>query len=142
MNDEYRLIQKRLARGWNTWNTRSVLSHVLLPEGFAINLGLREYARGRQLKEALIGRRDSVDEKIHPGPHTYDGRYSELTLTWQGNKILVQSATAGEDLVLLVTPLAKPPQVVRPPLLIAEGGILWNRPGYVALKGETSHWSF
>ena len=34
----YEALQKRLAQGWNTWNTRSVLSHVLLPEGFALNL--------------------------------------------------------------------------------------------------------
>ena len=33
--EEYQEIRERLAQGWNTWNTRSVLSHVLLPEGSA-----------------------------------------------------------------------------------------------------------
>ncbi|HQT91874.1 MAG TPA: hypothetical protein PL001_07590 [Candidatus Kryptobacter bacterium] len=31
-------MEKRLAAGWNTWNTFSVMSHVLLPEGLAFNL--------------------------------------------------------------------------------------------------------
>ncbi len=39
MTTPYKDMQSRLARGWNTWNTRSVHSHVLLPEGLAINLG-------------------------------------------------------------------------------------------------------
>jgi putative isomerase len=137
MSITYESMQKELAKGWNTWNTRSVLSHVLLPEGFALNLGLRDYVRGRQLKEALIGRRNPEDEKIYAGPHTYDGRYSELTLKWLGNEIFVQSATIGEDLVLLITPLSKSSRDVRSPLLIVEGGILWNRPGYITLVGET-----
>ena len=29
-----------LATGWNTWDTNSVLSHVLFPEGLALNLKL------------------------------------------------------------------------------------------------------
>ena len=132
----YEDLQKRLASGWNTWNTRSVLSHVHLPEGFALNLGLREYVHRRQLKEALIGRRGTEEEHIHPGPHTYDGCYSELNLKWQGNEIVVQSATVEDDLVLLVTPVAKHPLAVRAPLLIVEGGILWNRPGYVTLEED------
>ena len=124
-------LKRRLAQGWNTWNTRSVLSHVLLPEAFALNLGLKEYAGRRYLKEALIGRRGADDEKIHPGPRTYDGSYTELNLKWCGIEVVVQSATEGNDLVLLVTPLASQK---KPALLVVESGILWNRPGYVALE--------
>ena len=36
-SQEYDSLQRKLATGWNTWNTRSVLSHVLLPEGLAVN---------------------------------------------------------------------------------------------------------
>ena len=131
MTSPYEALQQRLASGWNTWNTRSVLSHVHLPEGFALNLGLREYVHRRQLKEALIGRRGTEEEHIHPGPHTYDGRYSELNLKWRGNEMVVQSATVEDDLVLLATPIARHALAIRSPLLIVEGGILWNRPGYV-----------
>ena len=37
-------LNNKLAQGWNTWNTRSVLSHVTTPENFAINLQLQDLA--------------------------------------------------------------------------------------------------
>ena len=128
--DEFKAIKKKLASGWNTWNTRSVLSHVLLPEGFAINLGIREFVYRRNLSEALIGRRGAEEEQIHPGMHAYDGSYTELTLTWMGNVIRVQSARLDGELILLVTPLARHEHARRDPLLVIEAGVLWNRPGY------------
>ncbi len=132
----YDVLKRRLAQGWNTWNTRSVLSHVLLPEAFALNLGLKDYATRQYLKEALIGRRGDQDERIHPGLRTYDGAYTELKLFWRGIEVLVQSATTGEaqeDLVLLVTPQS---QHRRAPLLVVEPGMLLNRPGYVTREGD------
>ncbi len=134
---EYDLMQKQLAQGWNTWNTRSVLSHVLLPDGFAINLGLRDYVTRRNLKEALIGRQGQQEADIYPGPHAYDGSYTELKVHWLGNELRVQSAVVAEDLVLLVTPLARHPSARRAPMLVVESGILWNRPGLLALEEDT-----
>lgn len=125
---EYDSLKSRLARGWNTWNTRSVLSHVLLPQSFAINLCLKEYTGRRYLKEALIGRHGTDEERIYPGPHAYDGSYTELRLVWHGLELIVQSAHAEEDLVILVTPLSSHKKT---PLLVVEPGMLWNRPGYV-----------
>lgn len=132
--DPITALTRRLALGWNTWNTRSVLSHVLLPEGIAINLGFKHYAGGDYLKEALIGRQGPYDEKIHPGPRTYDGRYTELRLDWKGCSWRVQTATEGEDLVLLVTPVGARQR--RAPLVVAELGLLWNRPGTLQRDGE------
>lgn len=43
-------MNDRLCKSWNTWNTRSVLSHVLLPECFAINLALKDQS-GNVLEE-------------------------------------------------------------------------------------------
>ncbi|MDP7127475.1 MAG: hypothetical protein QGI00_07610, partial [Candidatus Marinimicrobia bacterium] len=56
---QYQNIQKTLQQGWNTWNTRSVLQQVLLPQGFAINIAFKQhyYLEEQYLKEALIGRR-------------------------------------------------------------------------------------
>jgi putative isomerase len=129
-------LQHRLARGWNTWNTRSILSHVLLPEGFALNLGLKEYRRRRYLGAALIGRRGEMDEQIVPGPRTYDGSYTELTLTWRGVEVLIQTAALGPDdgdLVVLVTPNHEQRM---PPLLVVESAMLWNRPGELRREGN------
>ncbi|KAA6310794.1 hypothetical protein EZS27_037967, partial [termite gut metagenome] len=36
----YEQMQRGLSSGWNTWDTRSVLTHVLLPYGAAIDLNL------------------------------------------------------------------------------------------------------
>lgn len=130
---EYQELKKRLARGWNTWNTRSVLSHTLLPEGFAINLGIKEYRSGHYLKEALIGRQGDGDEKIHPGMHAYDGSYTELNLKWQDIEINVESAVEEGNLVVLITTLENQ---IHPATLVVEPGILWNREGYVKRDGD------
>ncbi len=129
---DYEALKHRLAQGWNTWNTRSVLSHVLLPEAFALNLGLKDFSRqAAYLKEAQVGRKNEKDEQIHPGLRTYDGTYTELALKWGGVNVVIQSATEGDDIVLLVTPQ----EVQRKPALLAiEAGILWNYPGHVTLE--------
>lgn len=129
----YQALQKQLASGWNTWNTRSVLSHVFLPQGLAINLGIKEYASGYHLHESLIGRFGKEDEIIHPGPRTYDGGYTELNLKWRGVEVMVQSASDGDDLLLLVTPYKNQ---VKPALLVVEIGFLWNRLGRVERIGD------
>ncbi|MBM4144528.1 MAG: hypothetical protein FJ225_13205 [Lentisphaerae bacterium] len=77
MRTQYEELKSLLARGWNTWNTRSVLSHVLLPEAFAVNLGLRHPTDGLYLKEALFGRSGKDEEQVRPGPHATDGSYTE-----------------------------------------------------------------
>ena len=71
-------LNVKLAQGWNTWNTRSVLSHVLLPDCFSIDIQLENIDTQALLSEALIGRRGKGTEKIKPGPHTYDGAYTDL----------------------------------------------------------------
>lgn len=129
----YSKLKKKLAQGWNTWNTRSVLSHVLLPEGFAINLAIREYSDGRYLKEALIGRHGKEDEQILPGAHAYDGSYTELTIKWMGIELIIQSAKMDDEIVFLVTPKTKHRKM---PLLVVETCIFWNRKGYVEKKRD------
>lgn len=74
-DSEYAKIQDELASGWNTWNTNSVLSHVLLPEGLSINMILKNEKTGKYLKNALVGKRS---EKIKLLAHTPDGTYTEL----------------------------------------------------------------
>lgn len=129
----YAEIQASLARGWNTWDTRSVLTHVLLPDALGISLGLKEYYRGTSLRTAQIGRRTEGAETVTLGRHAMDGRYTETTVTWAGITIRVQTAHAGEDLVALVTPTANQQKSA---LLTVAVGYLWNRPGSVSRDGE------
>ncbi len=110
-----------------------MLSHVLLPQGYALNLGIKEYMGGGYLKESLIGRFGEQEERITPGPRAYDDRYTELMLEWMSLKVRIQSATDGDDLVLLVTPLEFQ---CKPATLVVEAGILWNREELARRDGD------
>jgi hypothetical protein len=131
---EYQEIKTRLIQGWNTWNSRSVLTHVVLPEGFGINLAFKQVAWLDEdyLREGLIGRRVDGAEQIRPGLHAYDGRYTELEIRWQQLGARVESAHVGEDLVILITPLAEPAMPVK---LVVESAVFWNRPGSLERSG-------
>jgi len=114
--------------GWNTWNVRSVLSHVHLPDAFTVSLGLKAYSRGRCLTEGLIGRQGHQVEVIVPGPHAYDGSFTSLELEWDGAKVRVETAVDNDDWFAVVTLLNQP---VMNPALTISGAVLWNRPGSV-----------
>lgn len=122
----------RFGEGWNTWNTHSVLSHVLLPCGFSVNIGIKEYRSGMYLREALIGRKEADREVVRPGPRSYDGAYTELRILWKGLEILVQTAAVDGDWIALATPFQNHR---KPAVLVAEGAFLWNRPGSVRRNG-------
>ena len=123
-------LQRNLSRGWNTWNTKSVLSHVLLPEDFAINLQLQDGRTGDTLKNVLIGRRGKDVETIQAGEHAYDGSYTDLTLEWHGLKVRIQSAHVNHDMVLLATPQ----QTVLGGKLLVMPKMLWGHPGSISVK--------
>ena len=103
MNDKK--LTGDLGTGWNTWNVRSVLSHVLMPEAFAISLGLKTYYQGCCLREVLIGREGKGVEKVIPGHHAYDGSYTELELAWGGATIKVETAVEDGEWYAVVTSL-------------------------------------
>src|SRR5579871_700117 len=141
---QYELVQKRLARGWNTWDVHSVATQVLLPEGLAIHVGLKHNSTlngDDYLGDVLIGRLTPGAEVVTPGPHAWDGSYTELTIEWKGHKWRIESAHAGEDgkdLVMLVTSLASPPsaQAALPPTLVFSVNFLWNQEGTVEHYAE------
>lgn len=135
----YAAMKRNYLRGWHTWNVRSVLSHVHMPDGFALNVAFKEYREGHYLKETLVGRfvneygREPA-ETAFPGAHAFDESYSEMSLTWCDMEIRVESTVEGDGLVLLITPVKKQ---VRPAMLVLEGGFLWGRPGWVEQQGQT-----
>lgn len=129
----YEELKKKIGDGWNTWNTASVLSHVLLPEGFSINLGLKDFATGQVVRDLLIGRFGEREENIHPGIRSYDGTYTELTITLNDIQLKVESAVRDGEQYLLVTPLK---QGICAPILFVEAAFLWNKPGTVYRKEE------
>jgi putative isomerase len=130
----YRRVQQRLARGWNTWDVNSVTTQVLLPEGLAIRVGMKHNTsenNDKFLGDTLIGRLDPGAEQVTPGPHAWDGSYTDLRVAWQGHNWRIQSAHDGDDLVLLATPLPSKSDSGLPPTLVFSVDFLWNRPGTV-----------
>ena len=125
---EYKRNQDDLQIGWNTWNTRSVLQHVLLPQGFAINIAFKQhyFLEEQYLREALIGRRGEDAEMIRPGPHTYDGSYTRLDIKWEELDARVRSAHVDDDLVILISPNSISDNRIK---VIIGSGMLWNRKG-------------
>jgi hypothetical protein len=104
----YRAVQKRLARGWNTWDVHSVTTQVLLPDGLAIRVGVQHNTTeggDAFLSNALIGRQTPGAEEVFPGPHSWDGSYTDLRLSFKGHNVRIQSAHQDKDIVILATPL-------------------------------------
>ncbi|MFZ0663895.1 MAG: trehalase family glycosidase [Acidobacteriaceae bacterium] len=137
---EYAQLQERLAQGWNTWDTHSVMTQVLLPEGFAIHLGIEQRSTEGSnsfLQTALIGELGKGDPQVFPGPHAYDGSYTDMKLMWNGYKVRIQTAHDGSGVVMLVTPLAQNPHLHLPPGVVFSANMLWNRSGSISKKGET-----
>jgi putative isomerase len=136
LSPDYEKVQQRLARGWNTWDVNSVATQVLLPEGLAIHVGLRHNTTegsDAYLDNALIGRLNAGAEVVTPGPHAWDGSYTDLAIAWKGHTWRIQSAHDGDNLVLLVSPepaAAKPTSALAPSVVFSVD-FLWNRPGGV-----------
>lgn len=135
----YEAMKKAFMKGFQTWNVRSVLSHVHMPDGFCINVAFKEYACGRYLKETLIGRFAGENGRIpsetaFPGAHAFDASYTEMTVSWCEMEWKVESAQEAGTFVILVTPLK---QQVKPCMCVLEGGFLWGRDGSVEKRDGT-----
>jgi len=139
---EYRALQQKLCRGWNTWSANSVLAHVYLPDGFALTLGLKSAGIGHSYQNTFFQANETArrPEKIRLGPHADDGSYTELTVEWNTsgadtkNAALVQSATENGEEYILISVQKRAP--LRPEHLIVETGYYWNRPGSVRRDGN------
>ena len=154
---DYAAVQSRLQQGWNSWDTNTVTGQVLLPYGLQIRLGVKKQSAENTdafLPTALIGRKAAGEETVIPGPHTYDGSYTDLRLRWRGIELRLETAHAGNDLVMLVTPLSAPAALEaaakrtnttfrsdaeatsQPPVAVLSANMIWNRPGSVAREGR------
>ena len=104
-DQRYDQLQRNLGKGWNTWDARTVLNHVYLPYGLAVQLCLLD-DDGHRADKFLIGDRRENAPLLHPGPHSYDGSYTSIDVKWNGTDMRVESAAEGEKNIILVTPAA------------------------------------
>lgn len=127
---EYLQLKSELNKGWNTWNTNSVLSHVLLPEAISVDFYLKDNQTSNILKGALMGRRGDEAETIFPIAHSYDGSYTELDILWSRINLKIQSAADGKDVCFLITPLSNN---LNGELLIEPRELWWDRDGEASI---------
>ena len=124
---EYRALQQRLSKGWNTWYNNSLLSWVLLPQGFSINLCLDNYEDGDYLREVFKASPiQHRPETVVPGLRSDDGSYTSLSVRFRDAEFTVESATDGADELILVTPLKIAHQ-----MLVVEAGIQYGGAGQI-----------
>ncbi len=69
--EKYEDLMSRLATGWNTWHTYNALSHVLLPEGLSLNIGIKDAKSGYQRTMMQFEPYDwQENESARPSLHT------------------------------------------------------------------------
>ena len=108
-------------------------THVLLPEALAIHVGFKHNAT--VFGDEFLPRTSVGQGTVFPGPHSWDGSYTQLKVTWKGHEWRVESAHDGNDQVLLVTPLDPPGEFALPATVVFTVDFLWDRPG-TALKHD------
>lgn len=106
-------------------------TYVLLPEGLAVHLGFKHNTT--VFGDEFLARTSVGQGTVFPGPHTWDGSYTDLKVTWKGHEWRVESAEDGRDLVVLVTPLDAAGKFAVAPTAVFQADFLWDRPG-TALK--------
>ncbi|MEQ9459987.1 MAG: trehalase family glycosidase [Phycisphaeraceae bacterium] len=140
-------MHRTRARDWNTWDTRSVLRHVLLPESLAIDIGIaapdrliwvgesffgqQQLPRTAGTQLTSIGRDLNISSilEIRPGPRSYDGAYTSLELDLRGARYRVETTASNGQWVALITPLQ---EVTWPRAVTVHARMLWNRPGHAS----------
>ena len=101
----YNALQRQLAQGWNTWDVRSVLTHVYMPYAFAVDLNLVD-SQGKRVNRFLIGDRGNDAPRLKPYSHSYDGYYTKISVSWHGHQFMVETAAEGTRNMILITPAA------------------------------------
>jgi len=101
--NNYEKMQQSIAQGWNTWDTRSVLRHVLLPYGAAVDINLIA-SDGERATDFFIGNRRANSPQMRPGAHSYDGSYTDITAIWKGMNVRVESAAENQSNVIIISP--------------------------------------
>jgi hypothetical protein len=128
----YDEMQRSVARGWNTWDTRSVLRHVLLPYGVAIDISLAS-ADGKRVDRFFIGDREEGSAQMRPGAHSYNGYYTDITASWNGLRLRVESAADSLSNTILISPQEGSGKGGK---IIISVKNLWQRANWISTDGN------
>jgi len=133
---EYIKLKAQLANGWNTWDTRDLLTYALLPECISIKLSIKDKNSQEILNRALITNkknRNRRDENVLLTLHSNDGSYIEYQLGWKDMTFKIQYAsTQTRDAVILIEPIEG--NTLNGTLKIQPGQIWYDLQGKVTLE--------
>jgi hypothetical protein len=112
-----RELATKLQSGWGTFYHPSMLTWVLLPESFAIKIGLFRLSTGAFLSpEGLTANPHAFPYfAIRAGLHSYDNTYIEASITWRenGENLNISIATtvdrADDSQLTMVASVNNPP---------------------------------
>lgn len=131
----YKIMQHNLCKGWNTWDTESVLNHVLLPDYLAIDFEFEDYNSHTKIRSPFfIGNDKNRNLEIKPGLHTYDGSFTSVIVKWGQFKFNLRTAHQANDFVALIEPLNQETQ--KNLHVIACVRYMWNMCAQVSLEGD------
>ena len=137
-NEQVAEIKNKLFQGFQTWDSTSVLSHILMPYGFSLRLGFKDYAfvynNVSVLRDVIFGEvHDDGREILTPGLRSCDGEYTEVKVDFTGISAMVRTSACGDDIYILVEPLK---ENRHPTSVFIEGCMLWNRKGQVSRESD------
>ncbi len=126
---QYRELQERICRGWNTWYNNSMTAHTFLPDGFTVNFGVSLQSGKEYRREFLKNGRSRTG--VIPGLRSDDGRYTSAEIIQKDFSLTLETAADGDDLVALVTPAKDCNHLV-----VADVFYPWELDGTVGRDGE------
>lgn len=129
--NDYLQLTEKLKKGWNTWDTRNVLSQVYMPDGFAITLDIN--IGNMKIPGQKLGSAEENSVEITPGSHSYDGSYTDLTVKLRDRNIRVQTVAKDKNIVILVSN-NKPDDST---IITIVPEMKWNSQGNIIRKGNT-----
>ena len=113
-------LQKKLKQGWNTWDVRSLTSHVFLPDNFALRFAVMDAATRTYVADF------GWPEVERFGPHAIDGSYTCIDLKTGAHSLRIETAADGRKFAALVTPKSQEPFYLH-----IEASLLWGTQGSI-----------
>jgi len=118
-------LQNTLKKGWNTWDVRSVATHVFLPDNVAVRLA----AFDAQARDFMADFGWPEVERF--GPHAADGSYTCIDLKHAGRRFQIETGAKDDAFVAIITPISKEPFYLH-----VEACLLWGSHGSITAGGR------
>jgi putative isomerase len=121
-------VYKDLAQGWNTWNTHSLTSHILLPERLEINIGFIDEYNSNYVTDF------SGSHKPVYGEHGIRGEYTDISLAVHNKPFRIETAAVGQEFLIKITPSK---EMMGTEYFSVTAGAIWGGEVNVVKKGNT-----